>query len=319
MKARTFYSDLKNSTKLVWFVLIFPLAFSLHAQPDLLNVMENGNVGIGISLPQFPLDISSNQGVLRMVTTTHTNGSVIDLKSTVASPTFLGAVNFNNTAGTTPGQIAYTGGNAMTFKVNGSERLRISPNGYVGIGTATPNDDLHVANHIRVGEDASYSTVYGELKHDGGSTGFIINANASGGWADMYLQTDGITRMFIESAGNVGIGTTTLASGYRLSVSGKVMCEELKVQLQGSWPDYVFTEGYNLKALSTLEREIRNLGHLPGMPSALEVAKNGVEVGEIQRLLLEKMEELTLYVIALKKENEAIKDELVTLKTQQRW
>jgi hypothetical protein len=79
-----------------------------------------------------------------MVTTTHTNGSVIDLRSNAGSPTFLGAINFNNTAGTTPGQIAYTGANTMTFKINGSERLRINSIGDVGIGTLTPSHKLEV-------------------------------------------------------------------------------------------------------------------------------------------------------------------------------
>ena len=80
--------------------------------------------------------------------------------------------------------------------------------GRVGIGTTSPDDDLHVADHIRVGEDSTYPNVYGELIHDGGGNGFKINANAGGGWADMHLQTDGTTRLFIESGGNIGIGHT---------------------------------------------------------------------------------------------------------------
>ncbi len=86
----------------------------------------------------------------------------------------------------------------------------------VGIGTTSPNDDLHVANHIRVGEDPISQNIFGELKHDGGGTGFKINANAGGSWADMHLQTDGTTKLFIESGGHVGIGTTN--PGQRLEV-----------------------------------------------------------------------------------------------------
>jgi len=80
--------------------------------------------------------------------------------------------------------------------------------GRVGVGTSTPDADLHVEDRIRVGEDPAYLTVYGELSHEGGGNGFIINANAGGGtWADMHLQTNGSTKMFIESSGKVGIGT----------------------------------------------------------------------------------------------------------------
>jgi len=94
----------------------------------------------------------------------------------------------------------------------------------VGIGTSTPDDDLHVANHIRVGEDPNYSTVYGELIHDGGGTGFKINANAGGGgWADLHFQTNGTTKMFIESAGKVGIGTTSPNSSLDIAGSMAVM------------------------------------------------------------------------------------------------
>ncbi len=91
----------------------------------------------------------------------------------------------------------------------------------VGIGTSDPQDNLHVANHIRVGADATYPTVYGELKHDGTGTGFIINANAGGGgWADLHFQTNGTTKMFLESGGNVGIGTTN--PGEKLEVNGNL-------------------------------------------------------------------------------------------------
>jgi hypothetical protein len=93
--------------------------------------------------------------------------------------------------------------------------------GKVGIGTSTPNDDLHVANHIRVGEDPDYSNVYGELKHDGGGNGFKINAHAGGGgWADMHLQTNGGTKIFIESGGYVGIGTQMPKS--KLDINGSL-------------------------------------------------------------------------------------------------
>jgi hypothetical protein len=97
----------------------------------------------------------------------------------------------------------------------------VHASGRVGIGTTTPDDDLHVANHIRVGEDPTYPTVYGELKHDGGGTGFIINAHAGGGgWADIHFQTNATTKMFIESAGKVGIGTTSPSE--KLEVNGNL-------------------------------------------------------------------------------------------------
>jgi len=90
----------------------------------------------------------------------------------------------------------------------------------LGIGTESPDAPLHVEDRIRVGEDQEFPTLFGELIHEGGGSGFKINANAGGGWADMHLQTDGSTRVFIESGGKVGIGTTS--PGAKLEVAGWV-------------------------------------------------------------------------------------------------
>jgi hypothetical protein len=97
----------------------------------------------------------------------------------------------------------------LWFGTSGTKRMTIDANGLVGIGTGTPKADLHVEDRIMIGEDLNYGTVYGELYHEGGGNGFRINANANGGWADLHLQTDRNTRIFIESKGNVGIGTTS--------------------------------------------------------------------------------------------------------------
>jgi len=109
--------------------------------------------------------------------------------------------------------------------------------------------------------------------------------------------------------GNVvfGSGSIVPAAGYKVSVDGKVICEELRVQLNAAWPDYVFAKNYRLKSLSELENFILQNNHLPNVPSAKEVEKNGFDVGDMNKRLLEKVEELTLYVIQLKKEIDAMK------------
>ena len=98
--------------------------------------------------------------------------------------------------------------------------------------------------------------------------------------------------------GDVGIGTSALAAGYALSVEGKIIAEEVKIQLAADWPDYVFAPDYELMPLSEVARHIEANGHLPNVPSAAAVkAAGGAEVGEMQRVLLEKIEELTLYLL----------------------
>lgn len=114
-------------------------------------------------------------------------------------------------------------------------------------------------------------------------------------------------------AGAVGIGTTNVGS-FKLAVEGKIAAREIQV-MTGAFPDYVFASKYKLRSLYSLENYINKNKHLPGIPSAAEVEKNGgVELGKLNTKLLEKVEELTLYIIEinkkvekLEKENEALK------------
>ncbi|MDR2270601.1 MAG: hypothetical protein LBF27_06815 [Sphingobacterium sp.] len=95
--------------------------------------------------------------------------------------------------------------------------------------------------------------------------------------------------------GNVGIGTLTPQE--KLSVKGKIRAQEVKVETT-NWPDYVFEPGYKLPSLSETERFIRENGHLPEVPKAAEVEENGIYLGEMNKILLKKIEELTLQAIA---------------------
>ncbi len=106
--------------------------------------------------------------------------------------------------------------------------------------------------------------------------------------------------------GRVGIGTTGIAAGVKLQVGGKVKCQEVEVAVT-PWPDHVFKAGYELMPLNEVEAFINANSHLPGVPSEAEVASNGVNIGKMNATLLQKVEELTLYMIDLKKENDALK------------
>lgn len=122
---------------------------------------------------------------------------------------------------------------------------------------------------------------------DGGSTsGNLWTKNSAND--NIYYNT-----------GDVGIGTVAIAN-YKLAVDGSIRSREVKVDNQ-SWPDYVFESDYELPELSEVQRHIKAKGHLINIPSAKEVEANGVALGEMNKLLLEKIEELTLYILQQEK------------------
>lgn len=104
----------------------------------------------------------------------------------------------------------------------------------------------------------------------------------------------------------VGIGTSVIPAGYTLAVNGKGIMEELLIKQPGQWPDYIFADDYKLPDLEETEAFIKKNRHLPGMPSAAEVEKQGVSLGEMNRKLLEKVEELTLMIMEQNKRIRAL-------------
>ena len=113
-------------------------------------------------------------------------------------------------------------------------------------------------------------------------------------------------RMIVTAGGDVGIGTTTPKE--KLSVNGKIRAKEIKVEL-ANWPDYVFEEGYQKLSLAEIEQFIKHNKHLPGVPTAKQVEQEGVELGEMNKILLKKIEELTLLLIDKDKELKREKEE----------
>ncbi len=107
-------------------------------------------------------------------------------------------------------------------------------------------------------------------------------------------------------------------SGYNLFVSNGIITEKLKVAVKttSEWSDYVFAEDYRLMPLEEVEQFVKSNNHLPNVPSALEVVENGIDVVRMDAKLLEKIEELTLYMIQLKKENDELKNEIEAIKSK---
>lgn len=143
------------------------------------------------------------------------------------------------------------------------------------------------------------------------------------------LSTDGITpkiKLTGENPsyiiGSLGIGTND-PKGYKLAVAGNMIAEKVKVKLQTSWPDYVFDHSYKLPSLKEVEAFITKNKHLPEVPSAAIIEKEGIDLGNNQTILLKKIEELTLYLIEqnkriekLEADNKALHSENQTIKAK---
>ncbi|MEQ5790807.1 hypothetical protein J4E06_07070 [Muricauda sp. NFXS6] len=134
------------------------------------------------------------------------------------------------------------------------------------------------------------------------------DASTVGGLVSVWDESSGT----VSYTGNVAIGTTAVPSGYQLVVEGHIRTREIRVD-QDVWPDYVFLDDYELKSLAEIKKYIEENGHLPNIPSANEVKQNGLEVGEMNRLLLEKIEELTLHIIQQQENQQKLEKRIVEL------
>ncbi|SUJ02419.1 Uncharacterised protein [Sphingobacterium spiritivorum] len=205
--------------------------------------------------------------------------------------------------------------------------------GPVGIGTTSPKAILDVAapyiHNGRLGTvlgrllegdvtgegtflgvrgyGTQYSTQYGwksfALEHSfygyiNSSINFLRGDDATGGF--LTFNTDNnIERMRLDAKGKLLLGTT-VSGGELLSVNGNIRAQEIKVEA-ANWPDYVFKPEYRLQSLTELESYIKQYGHLPGIPKAEIAEREGISLGEMNKVLLKKVEELTLHLIEKEK------------------
>ncbi|WP_340065672.1 hypothetical protein [Ascidiimonas aurantiaca] len=226
---------------------------------------------------------------------------------------------------------------------NGSN---LSTNDNVGIGTASPNGKLevydpgiytsaHTANSLII------RSVHPPQENDNRMIGLTMSLDNSGNMHSSTQKSVGIyaqsadvwgnvvdmlfytrnhsgdvfsERMRITGNGQVGIGTSAMGT-HKLAVEGSIGAREIKVEVSG-WPDFVFEDDYHLKPLEDVEAHISEKGHLPEIPDKAEVAKNGINLGEMNAKLLQKIEELTLYLIEQNKEIKELKEKIKHLENK---
>ncbi len=246
-----------------------------------------------------------------------------------------------------------TASGKIIFKTTNStggaiQRMIIDNVGKIGIGTSTLNSQLNVVgqdiefysstaeNTFRFGRNINenfkfYVTDkngyldYNQDSDNDGTHVFYIRNLASGTSSnnDICFQTSGTNQMIVKANGRIGIGTTS--PDYKLDVAGTIRACEVKVDLNsGECPDYVFGDNYDLMSLESLEKYVNKNKHLPKIKPSDVMETEGLDLKDINIKLLEKMEEMSLYMIdinkrvkSLEKENKELKDKISKLETEE--
>ncbi|MBQ3544580.1 MAG: hypothetical protein IJA34_06300, partial [Lachnospiraceae bacterium] len=302
------------------------------------NIAKSIMLGAGSSSPSITIRQTSSQDLPAFVgvgTTSpqqqmHINGNTLISGSGKA-------LLFATSASTTDGNfgIKYTGSGLNFYIPNNTNYLMyIRNNGYVGIGTSSPTEKLEVSGNAKATNITATSSVQSSTLTVTGNVVFsalsgssskvlTIGSNGTLSSADMSEMNDGMgdhiatmnlnlngkkivgatngtNGIFVAQNGNVRIGAGTASPTKTLEVNGTIRSKEVLVEV-ANWSDFVFDKDYDLRTLKEVESYIKENGHLPDVPSAEEVKTNGVEVGEMNAILLQKIEELTLYIIELEK------------------
>lgn len=330
---------MKKSLVISTGLLLSALAMDAQLYSSGNNVIAGNNVGIGINAPAASLHIrrTTNGGNLFLENTNPNSFQSFRLFNDVSTnfatftkygSTFPGGYTgistlypFANLLGfgnNGPMLNASTGNIGFAITKAGTNKLKIhidAATERVGIGGgAVPAAHVHINNTLTGDTVKITNTTTGHALADGfeirttGNAASLINRENS----TLDLGTNNTSRMRINADGKIVIGTTNTPAGYLLFVEQGILTEKVKVALKSSaeWSDYVFADDYNLRSLPEVEAFVKDNKHLPGVPSAQEVADNGIDVARMDAVLLEKIEELTLHLIDMNKKMQAMQQRI---------
>jgi hypothetical protein len=295
----------------VWIILfVVQIGFAQNTFP----FPEAGRVGIGTTSPTALLQAQSTIDTF----VAHFSGN--NLSNGVAIGTSVentGIIQGYSKSFSTTSNIALQpySGNLGVGVVNPMQKLEVGGSGlFNGRVISTISGDI--GGEILINNPSK--TANGTAKSWGifNMTGGYGNSLQFWAYDNLGCAAGGLctNRFIIMDNGNVGIGV--LNPNNKLDVKGTIHSQEVKVDMLG-WSDFVFKKGYNLPTLEEVEKHIAEKGHLENIPSEEEVLKNGIVLGEMNAKLLQKIEELTLYMIEMKKENERVKGENIQMKNNQ--
>lgn len=323
-------------------LILFLISKENKAQSN--SFPSTGNVGVGTITPASLVHLNSSSPILTLTASQYNGAHKTTLGLHTGAEAFLifgnNGRNEIRAGNTNPGgYLDFFTNNTVGQETasDGNLTMRLAANGNVGIGTNNAPEKLTIeGGNIKIDRGRGYLLSYASLSETNGGASTILGNNVVAGVAANTVKHNvnpydngsfvslnyyyGITfhtginspqnvevsvhdseKMRITQNGDVGIGTAN--PGEKLSVNGKIRAKEIKVEAIG-WPDYVFENDYKPKSLPELEAFIKKNKHLPEVPSAKQVEQEGIALGEMNKILLKKIEELTLLLIEQNKKIE---------------
>ncbi|HEY8938504.1 MAG TPA: hypothetical protein VIM65_24960 [Cyclobacteriaceae bacterium] len=291
-------------TRLITTLLLCVIAMPTFSQwatsgSNIYNT-NSGGVGVGTSSPIGKFHVkSTSHSYLRLETSSSTYQTGLDLANNGQTLFYV----FNDNANALKIRATITGETdaipRMQFPYSNKNIYMVESGGNVGIGTTAPGQKLDVNGVVN-------------------ATGFYINGQPfAGGGSQWATSPSGTSISYTVSNGSVGIGTslTNNPNSYKLAVKGKIGAQEVQVEnTSTTWADYVFEPTYKLRPLKEVRKFVELNKHLPEIPSAAEVRENGHKLGEMDVLLLKKIEEMTLYMLEQEERIKSLEEQVLKLK-----
>jgi hypothetical protein len=274
--------------------------------------LQSGKLGLGTSSPGYKFDLHTTGSLEGVNLESNAGGGSRFLRLFTPSMP-VGAYNNitrpNDTGfafgGTASGNADF--GFVIAPWASANSGLRISNSGDVGIGVSYPKGQLHISTSD---ESLEAAIAIRQENNDAFGFDFGLDENNNGNFFLFRVFNDQRYPVmeFNRDQGTVGMGHAPV-SGYTLAVAGKTLTDEVNVKVTSTW-DKVFEKEYSLPALESVKIFIDQNKHLPEVPSAKEMEANGINLSEMNMLLLKKVEELTLYVIEQQKEIDGLKSKI---------